>query len=326
MSVSDVATRIAQIQSQIALLSPKAADPAAAAAFATALADADSTSATGTSATGTATDTAAVTGSTGGQAVVDEAKKYLGVPYVWGGTNGKSGLDCSGLVQLVYKKFGVDLPRVSYQQAREGTAIPSLAQARPGDILAFGSPVHHVAIYMGDNKMIEAPRPGKSVQVSSVYETPTAIRRVLPDSAALSAATVSGAGGAVGSGTPYASLFQSASAKYGVPATLLAAVAHQESGFNASAVSPAGARGLMQLMPATAKGLGVNPMDPAQAVDGAARLLRSLTNEFGSTSLALAAYNAGPGAVHRYHGIPPYGETQRYVPAVLGYQKTLQAA
>lgn len=333
MTVSDVASRIQQIQSQIALLSPKTADPAAAASFAAALADADSAAATGSSgatgaigATGTVTDAAAATTSTGGQAVVDEAKKYLGVPYVWGGTNGASGLDCSGLVQLVYKKFGVELPRVSYQQAREGTAIPSLAQAKPGDILAFGSPVHHVAIYMGDNKMIEAPRPGKNVQISSVYETPTAIRRVLPEAATMSVAGISGAGDAVGAGTPYASLFANASAKHGVPASLLAAVAHQESGFNASAVSPAGARGLMQLMPATARGLGVDPMDPAQAVDGAARLLRSLTNEFGSTSLALAAYNAGPGAVHRYNGIPPYGETQRYVPAVLGYQKELQAA
>jgi cell wall-associated NlpC family hydrolase len=322
VTVSDVATRIQQIQGQIALLSPKAANPAAAASFAAALAKADSAGAAGTS-----TDApAAATAPTGGQAVVDEAKKYLGVPYVWGGTNGTSGLDCSGLVQLVYKKFGVELPRVSYQQARAGTAVASLAQARPGDILAFGSPVHHVAIYMGDNKMVEAPRPGKNVQISSVYETPTAIRRVLPEAATLSARGVSAAGGAVGSGTPYASLFDNASARYGVPATLLAAVAHQESGFNASAVSPAGARGLMQLMPATARGLGVDPMDPAQAVDGAARLLRSLTNEFGSTSLALAAYNAGPGAVHRYHGIPPYGETQRYVPAVLGYQKELQAA
>ncbi len=148
---------------------------------------------------------------------------------------------------------------------------------------------------------------------------------MLPAGAA-TVVTTGAAGGALAAGTPYASLFQSASAKYGVAASLLAAVAHQESGFNPSAVSPAGAKGLMQLMPATARGLGVDPLDPAQAVDGAARMLRSLTNEFGSTQLALAAYNAGPGAVHRYHGIPPYGETQRYVPAVLGYQKQVQAA
>ena len=74
----------------------------------------------------------------------------------------------------------------------------------------------------------------------------------------------------------------------------------------------------MQLMPATARGLGVrNSFDPAQAVDGAARLLRDLKAEFGRTDLALAAYNAGPGAVHRYGGIPPYPETQNYVRSVL---------
>lgn len=319
MSVADVASRIQQIQGQIALLSPSASSPAAGAAFATALAGAETAAPT----TG-ATSGAVTTGSTG-QAIVDEAKKYLGVPYVWGGTDPTSGLDCSGLVQLVYEKFGVDLPRVSYQQARVGSPVASLDQARPGDILAFGSPVHHVAIYLGDGKMIEAPRPGKDVQISPVYETPTHIRRVLPDSAAASVAGVSGPGGIAGS-TPYASLFQGAAQKYGVPASLLAAVAHQESGFDPNVTSPAGARGLMQLMPATARGLGVNPLDPAQAVDGAARMLRGLISEFGGVDKALAAYNAGPGAVHRYNGIPPYAETRRYVPAVLAYQKVLESA
>jgi soluble lytic murein transglycosylase-like protein len=79
-------------------------------------------------------------------------------------------------------------------------------------------------------------------------------------------------------------------------------------------------------MPMTAKGLGVNALDPTQAVDGAARMLKGLISEFGRVDLALAAYNAGPGAVHRYDGIPPYAETQRYVPAVLAYQKRLQNA
>ena len=72
----------------------------------------------------------------------------------------------------------------------------------------------------------------------------------------------------------------------------------------------------MQFMPSTAAGLGVDPLDPASSVDGAARYLKSLTNRFGSTDLALAAYNAGAGTVSRYGGIPPYAETQNYVRAV----------
>ena len=118
----------------------------------------------------------------------------------------------------------------------------------------------------------------------------------------------------------YGALFASAGAAHGVDPALLAAVATVESGLNPSAVSPDGARGLMQLMPATAAELGVtNSFDPAQAVDGAARLLRSHLDRFGSVQLALAAYNAGPGAVSRYGGIPPYEETQGYVLKVLHY-------
>ena len=325
MSVDQVQARISAIQSQLALLTP-ARTSASSAAFAATL---STQQVAGTTATGSVPS-----GSTTGEDVVAEAKKYLGVPYVWGGTDPSKGLDCSGLVQLVFKNLGVDLPRVSYQQATEGKAVSSLAQARPGDLLAFGSPsVNHIAIYIGDGKMIEAPRPGLQVRVSDVYSTPVAFRRVLPDAAArvaapapLTGATAVAGSGALPGATPYSGLFQAAESKYGVPATLLAAVAKQESGYNAGAVSPAGARGLMQIMPATAQGLGVDPMQPSQAVDGAARLLKDLIAKFGRVDHALAAYNAGPGAVMRYGGIPPYPETQRYVPAVLGIQRQLEAA
>ena len=79
----------------------------------------------------------------------------------------------------------------------------------------------------------------------------------------------------------------------------------------------------MQLMPGTAASLGVNPYDPAQAINGAAKMLSGLIREFGSVSLAVAAYNAGPGAVQQYGGIPPYPETQAYVQKVLDYQGSL---
>jgi peptidoglycan DL-endopeptidase CwlO len=322
VSVNDVLSRIQQLQGQFALLSagsPRTAAPGGTAFAATLDGVAGADAAWDPTAEG-----AGVPGGAAEQAVIEEARKYLGVPYVWGGTDPQRGLDCSGLVQLVYRKFGVDLPRVSYQQARAGTPVASLAEARPGDILAFGSPVHHVGIYIGDNLMIEAPRPGLEVRVAEVTETPSAIRRVLPTE------STTGPGPArtnLAGGTPYADLFQAAEARYRVPATLLAAIAHQESGFNPGAVSHAGARGLMQLMPATARGLGVrDPHNPAQAVDGAARLMRDLIAQFGRVDHALAAYNAGPGAVLRYDGIPPYPETQRYVPAVLCYQRRLETA
>ncbi len=314
MSVDQVQARISEIQGQLALLTP-ARTSASSSAFAASMTQ---------QVAGATATTSATPGSVTGDDVVSEAKKYLGVPYVWGGTDPKRGLDCSGMIQLVYKNLGYDIPRVSYQQATAGTEVKGgLAAAQPGDILAFGSPVHHVGIYVGDGKMIEAPRPGLSVRIADVYETPTAIRRIIPEgggltAGAVSGTTMSGTTSRVPAGTPYGELFQAASAKYGVDANLLVAVARQESGFNAKAVSPAGAQGLMQLMPGTAAGLGVtNSFDPAQAIDGAARLLKSLIQEFGRTDLALAGYNAGPGAVHRYGGIPPYPETQNYVRSIM---------
>ncbi len=258
--------------------------------------------------------------------VVSDARTYLGVPYVWGGTDPAKGLDCSGLVQRVYADLGIDLPRVSQDQARVGTAVPSLAQARPGDLVCFGTPADHIGIYIGDHKMIVAPKAGDVVKVQDVYRTPSTIRRVLPESTpAMDVAAPGGpAGAAAGAASgalaaapaAYRSLFEDAGRRYGVAPGLLAAVAKVESGFSRTAVSGAGARGMMQLMPGTARGLGVDPMDPAQAVDGAARLLAQHLRTYGSVPLALAAYNAGPGAVNRYHGVPPYAETQAYVTKV----------
>ena len=104
---------------------------------------------------------------------------------------------------------------------------------------------------------------------------------------------------------------------------VVAAVAWTESGFRPSAVSGAGARGLMQLMPSTAAGLGVDPDDPRQNLAGGARYLAQQIQRFGRLDLALAAYNAGPGAVEKHGGVPPYKETQAYVARVLDRLRSL---
>ena len=257
-----------------------------------------------------------------GSQVVGEAAQFVGVPYQWGGTSPTTGFDCSGLVQYVYGQLGVSLPRTSQEQANVGTPVAGLAQAQPGDLVFYEpgpSGPGHVGIYIGNGKMIDAPHTGTSVQVQAVGQ-PSEIRRVLPSVA-------SGASGASAAGIPASlgvpgsltALFEQAAAQSGVPASVLAAVAKQESGFDPQAVSSAGAQGLMQLMPSTAAGLGVDPFNPAQAIGGAAQLLSGYLQQYGgSLPLALAAYNAGPGAVAQYGGVPPYAQTQSYVTSILG--------
>jgi soluble lytic murein transglycosylase-like protein len=122
-------------------------------------------------------------------------------------------------------------------------------------------------------------------------------------------------------------LADAAADKYGLPRELVRSVMAVESGFATSAVSRKGAIGLMQLMPETARDLGVNPNDPAQNVDGGTRYLRDLLLKYdGGLRHALAAYNAGPAAVEKYNGVPPYAETMDYIGRVERLYRREQAA
>lgn len=122
-------------------------------------------------------------------------------------------------------------------------------------------------------------------------------------------------------GHPVEKSIQQAAAKYNLSPDLIRSVIRAESNFQADAVSPAGAKGLMQLMPETAKELGVtNPFDIQQNIDGGSRYLRQMLDRFGGDlKRALAAYNAGPGAVEQYNGNVPYAETRQYVKRVLRF-------
>lgn len=169
-----------------------------------------------------------------------------------------------------------------------------------------------------------APAPVQQKQPSTTFSTALATAQganttfasaaTATPTAATTATAATGAS-ELPAGTPYAAEITAAAKANGVDPALLAGLVKQESGFKPDAGSPAGARGLTQLMPATAAGLGVdNVLDPVQNLNGGAKYLKQQLDAFGGdVALALAAYNAGPGAVKRFGGIPPYAETQNYV-------------
>ncbi|MDD6888136.1 MAG: NlpC/P60 family protein [bacterium] len=111
------------------------------------------------------------------QTVVNAAKAHLGLPYLYGGTSPSTGFDCSGLTQYAFRQAGITIPRVSYEQAAAGRAVP-YSQLRVGDLVAFNSPVSHVGIYVGNGQFIHSPRTGDVVKISKLSAMQlTAIRR-----------------------------------------------------------------------------------------------------------------------------------------------------
>jgi cell wall-associated NlpC family hydrolase len=129
-------------------------------------------------------DAPAAAPATGGRgaAAVKAGERYLGVPYLWGGTDPAKGLDCSGFVQRAFADIGVKLPRVSVDQGKQGEPVASLAEARPGDLVFWrgdGKRPNHIGIYAGDGRMLVAPRTGDVVKYQEITRTPDSIRRIV---------------------------------------------------------------------------------------------------------------------------------------------------
>ena len=174
-----------------------------------------------------------------------------------------------------------------------------------------------------------APSPASTAFASQLASATAAPAATTATTATASATPMAATGTSeLPADVPYGAEITAAAKKYGLDPALLAGLVKQESGFNPNAGSPAGARGLTQLMPGTAAGLGVtNVLDPAQSLEGGAKYLRQQLDAFGGdVTRALAAYNAGPGAVKRYGGVPPYAETQNYVRAVQANAAAYRAA
>ncbi len=256
-----------------------------------------------------------------------------------------TGMTSAEVVARAHRHVGVSVPVDASAQRGLGAPVESLDGARAGDVLLLGD---YVALYLGQGRMVSVPEgerrpavttvdPGQIVGVRgwasgvpspspSPSPSPIAVAGggpMAPRPAPVSASSVD-AGSIRRAAAPFSGLLAAAGRQHQLDPALLTAVASVESAFDPSAVSSAGAQGLMQFMPATAASFGIDPLDPAQAIDGAGAYLRQLIDQFGSLELALAGYNAGPGAVTRSGGIPPYAETRSYVTKVLDTYEELR--
>ncbi|NOJ60488.1 C40 family peptidase [Arthrobacter sp. 260] len=243
MTIVDTVGRIQQIQSTLTRLSTPVAAAATTPAPATTSTSSSSSASTGSegptrafadalaaAAAGTppaasvpaTVSTAAVapaqpmaTGEATSSDVVAAANRYVGVPYVWGGTDPAVGMDCSGFTQRVYRDLGIELPRVTWDQMKMGTEVSSLAEAQPGDLL-FSLDGGHVSIYLGNNKVIDAPQPGQNIAVRDAWENDgnlDSIRRIVPtdsEASEMSALTE----GAAANGAALADLVAAAQAAF----------------------------------------------------------------------------------------------------------------
>jgi len=217
MPLVDALARVQQIQATLTRFQPTISSTASASAFNSVLATTTvegSASALGASTTPSATagSTATANGVSGSD-IVDAAKKYIGVPYVFGGEDA-SGMDCSGLVQRVLADLGIDAPRVVSTQQNLGVAVPSLAEAQPGDLIVTNN-ADHIVIYAGNNQIIHAPYAGRDVSLQRNYLTDAdikTIRRVTVEPTAVATSAAASASSAIASLMSTASLTGTGSA------------------------------------------------------------------------------------------------------------------